>query len=280
MERAGVGPDINVVVQIDRFWPAKGQRYRIDGNGAELVDQNIVSPADPMRPSRSMRQGRAAARSLNMGSGATLKEFFDWVLEHHQADRYALVLWGHAYGLGFGRDHGDPMMLTELRDAIEHFARQLPKDDMGKERTLDLLGANACAMSYIEAACELSGCVDFIAASQVGVPFTGWPYQAILGSLTGDMKTEAFGQVDRRSLRGTVRHVTRRTAPCHVAAPPRAREGGRGTVRRSGECGPRHGLQHRRQRQFRPGACAGGVPRDGGGRRPSLARFWTISAKS
>ena len=54
-------------------------------------------------------------------------------------------------------------------------------------------------MSYIEAACELSGCVDFIAASQVGVPFTGWPYQAILGDLTGDMTTEAFGRliVDR-----------------------------------------------------------------------------------
>jgi hypothetical protein len=199
MERAGVGSDINVVVQIDRYWPARGQRYRIDGNGAELLDANVVTPPDPKEPVRSMPRGRAAARSLNMGSGATLKAFFDWVLEHHPADRYALVLWGHAYGLGFGRDHGDPMTLTELRGAIEHFAGQLPPDAERKERKLDLLGANACAMSYIEAACELNGCVDFIAASQVGVPFTGWPYQSILGGLTGAMTTEAFGRliVDR-----------------------------------------------------------------------------------
>ena len=79
-----------------------GQRYRIDGNGAELV----VGTSSRRRIQWAVaiaRQGRAAARSLNMGSGATLEAFFDWVLEHHQADRYALVLWGHAYGLGFGR---------------------------------------------------------------------------------------------------------------------------------------------------------------------------------
>ena len=87
------------------------------------------------------------------------------------------------------------MTLTELRGAIEHFARQPPEDDMRTDRKLDLLGANACAMSYVEAATELNGCVDFIAASQVGVPFTGWPYQSILGGLTGEMTTEAFGRL-------------------------------------------------------------------------------------
>jgi hypothetical protein len=198
MERAAVGPDIDVVVQIDRYWPARGQRYRIGTNGAELLDANVVTPSSPERPTRSSPEARAAVRSLNMGSGATLKAFFDWVLEHHPAERYALVLWGHAYGLGFGRDHGDPMKLTELRDAIAHFATR-PDRDKQVSRRLNLLGANACAMSYIEAACELSDHVDFIAASQVGVPFTGWPYHEILGGLTGRMTTEAFGRliVDR-----------------------------------------------------------------------------------
>ncbi len=58
-------------------------------------------------------------------------------------------------------------------------------------------------MSYVEAACELSGCVDFLAASQVGVPFTGWPYETILGCMSKqaeadpawDMKPEAVGQL-------------------------------------------------------------------------------------
>jgi hypothetical protein len=197
MERAGVGPDINLVVQMDRFWPGLGQRYRISRDGTELVEGNVTDPSTP-DATKTNQAGRAAARGLDMGSGRTLQAYFDWVLEHYPAERYALVLWGHAYGLGFGRDHGDPMKLTELRAAIEHFAQQ-PDRDGHTGRRLDLLGANACAMSYLEAAVELSGCVDFIAASQVGVPFTGWPYQAILGGLTGDMTTEAFGRliVDR-----------------------------------------------------------------------------------
>ncbi len=197
MERAGVGPDINVVVQMDRFWPALGQRYRISRDGTELVQGNVSDPPEK-DSTKAMPPPRAAAPELDMGSGRTLEDYFEWVLAHYPADRYALVLWGHAYGLGFGRDHGDPMKLTELRKAIEHFA-QWPDRDKQTGRKLDLLGANACAMSYIEAACELSGHVDFIAASQVGVPFTGWPYQAILGGLTGDMTTEAFGRliVDR-----------------------------------------------------------------------------------
>ena len=97
MERAAVGPDIDVVVQIDRYWPARGQRYRIGTNGAELLDANVVTPSSPERPTRSSPEARAAVRSLNMGSGATLKAFFDWVLEHHPAERYALVQIGRAH---------------------------------------------------------------------------------------------------------------------------------------------------------------------------------------
>ena len=66
------------------------------------------------------------------------------------------------------------MTLTELRTAIEHFA-QWPDCDKRTGRKPNPPGANACAMSYIEAACELGGDVDSIAASQAGVPSTGWP---------------------------------------------------------------------------------------------------------
>ncbi len=72
-----------------------------------------------------------------MGSGDP-GDVLHWVLQRYPAERYALVLWGHAYGLGFGRDHGDPMRLTELRLALEHFASQAA-EEKGPSRKLDLL---------------------------------------------------------------------------------------------------------------------------------------------
>ena len=56
-----------------------------------------------------------------MGKPATLTEFLSWSLQWYPAEHYFLVLWGHAYGLGFGRDHDDPLTLDELKIALSAF---------------------------------------------------------------------------------------------------------------------------------------------------------------
>jgi hypothetical protein len=173
MERAKVGSDVNVVVQINRYWPSKPQRYRIAASGTVLVRADVVAgepilDGDP-RP--------VDAGDASMGAGDTLSNFMRWARHYYPADRYFLVLWGHSYGLGFGRDHGDPMTLRELRQALRSFGTSShPK--------LDLLGANACAISYVEAAYELRDYVHYLVASEIAVPLVGWPYDAILGSLS------------------------------------------------------------------------------------------------
>jgi hypothetical protein len=45
-----------------------------------------------------------------------------------------LVLWGHSYGLGFGRDHGDALTMPELARALK---------TKKKGYAIDILGANA-----------------------------------------------------------------------------------------------------------------------------------------
>ena len=76
--------------------------------------------------------------------------------------------------------------MTELRLALDAFTRS--------GRAVDLLGANACAMSYIEAAYELSGVARYLVASQIAVPFAGWPYGLILSRLKGGMSAEQLGR--------------------------------------------------------------------------------------
>jgi hypothetical protein len=91
------------------------------------------------------------------------------------------VLWGHAYGLGFGRDHDQALTLKDLAAALGAFrtARKGPP--------LEVLGTNACAMSYIEAVHELRTSASFLVASQIAVPFAGWPYHSIFRQVRAAM---------------------------------------------------------------------------------------------
>jgi hypothetical protein len=175
MEIGTKGNDnVGVVVQINRHWPKTAQRYAISSNGTMLLP--------PL------------TGNTDMGDENTLIAFLTSVLsddEYHAAN-YCLVLWGHAFGVGFGRDDEDPLLLPELRCALEKFQ----KDRSGKP--LEILGTNACSMSYLEAAFELKDVASLMVASQITVPFAGWPYHVILNRVgsTTDKRTLADTIVD------------------------------------------------------------------------------------
>ncbi len=172
MERATIADDVAVVVQINRAWPKQPQRYRISSAGSRLERANVPDE--------------------NMGDSTTLLNFLTWAEGAYPADQFFLILWGHAYGLGFGRDHGDPLTLSELTDTLDKFR-------ILRGKPLELLGANACAMSYLEAAFELRHAVQYLVASQISIPFAGWPYESILGRVSGAQDGRELGQtiVDR-----------------------------------------------------------------------------------
>ena len=166
IERATRHGDVRVKVQIFRHWPSQPQRYEIRG-GTTLLSPDVVV-------------------HTNSGSADALAEFLDWATKDDRDSQTFLVLWGHAFGLGFGRHHGDALGLHELRLALARFKKL-------RGAALDLLGANACAMSYAEAAVELGGCADYLVASQIAVPFAGWPYDSILGRITSSMPPAEVG---------------------------------------------------------------------------------------
>jgi hypothetical protein len=178
MEAGTKGNDnVAVVVQVNRHWPKTAQLYEITSQGTKLL------PALP----GDTRQLPALTGNTDMADEKTLSAFLESVVSagEYRATNYCLVLWGHAFGVGFGRDGGDALLLPELRGAL----RDLKKARSGKP--LELLGTNACSMSYLEAAFELKDVVSRMVASQITVPFAGWPYNVILsriGPNTKDME--------------------------------------------------------------------------------------------
>jgi hypothetical protein len=182
MER-GVNGNVHVVVQINRAWPAVPQRYEIRSSRGGKQGVSKFVDEDP--------------NGTNMGAGGTLTSFLTWAVAEFPADQYCLVLWGHAYGLGFGRDHGDELTLEELRKALVAFRekRQQYVAPQSGDGRLELLGANACAMSYVEAAYELRDHAEYMVASQIAVPYAGWPYELILRRMAEKPSAEALGRL-------------------------------------------------------------------------------------
>ena len=89
---------------------------------------------------------------------------------------------------GLGRYHNNALKLKELTASLSAFQRERntmlqvhpelrPQDD-GWDGRLELLGTNACAMSYVEAAWELRNSARYMVASQIPAPFAGWPYES------------------------------------------------------------------------------------------------------
>jgi len=175
----------HVVVQINRAWPDSFQRYEIRPSEKEHGRKHgVLVEADD--------------DATNMGAQKTLEDFLKWAADMFPAEHYFLVLWGHAYGLGFGRDHGDKLTLKEIQGALDKFKSK--RNESGQQYNsqsdgrLELLGANACAMSYIEAAWELRASAQYLVASQISVPFAGWPYESILRQV-GNLGPKELGQL-------------------------------------------------------------------------------------
>jgi hypothetical protein len=182
LEKVGTDDStLNVLVQIDRNWPGYAERYCVRKSFSEMCE------------------GRRDEKNVNSGKPQVLRDFVAWGRSMFPADRYLLVLWGHSYGLGFGRDHGDPLTLTEL-------AQSLDRDEVNKlliernalaiaanRKAVDILGANACAMCYAEAAYELKDAADFMVAPEISMPFQGWPYDRILNEIVDDSQIDSEG---------------------------------------------------------------------------------------
>ena len=174
MEIGTKGNDnVGVVVQINRHWPKTAQRYAI-------TKGKTLPAALP-----------ALTGETKMADGDTLSEFLKSVVsnDEYRANNYCLVLWGHAFGVGFGRDDEDALLLPELRRALE----ALQETRSGKP--LEILGTNACSMSYLEAAFELKDVVSLMVASQITVPFAGWPYHVILNRIGPSTKKRALAEM-------------------------------------------------------------------------------------
>ncbi len=118
---------------------------------------------------------------MNTGDGATFQFFLDTVEELYPAENVCVVPWNHGGSwLGVCSDedyNNDIIRMNELSDAL-----------VGAGLEIDVMAFDACLMSSVEVAYELSqtGLVKYMVASEMSIPFDGFPYDLMFTPLMED----------------------------------------------------------------------------------------------
>lgn len=154
-------PDVFVMIMHDKY-------SSINGNDSLMVlDEN-----------GEFVEVQTFNYDVNSGS----EEFLRYVLEQFYSfefEKSALIIWNHGNGwiddskfdfaVSYDFTRYDALTTKEIRRAIEYVNTR-------KNKTLDLLGFDACYMGTLETAYELRNCAKYFVASAFTEPAFGWNY--------------------------------------------------------------------------------------------------------
>lgn len=133
---------------------------------------------------------------LNSSSPDTLASFLEFALTEPSlaSDNFMLMVQDHGNGyLGLCTDEGLPDSdLPKVWMSIDDLGAGVRKalDSTGKD--IDIISLDACTLGTVEIAYELRGTADYLVASELGVPFDGQNYIALLEGFTDDPDIAPF----------------------------------------------------------------------------------------
>jgi len=195
MEMVGSTTDVNIVVQIDRIpysvLAANNQGYADDVSNGDWTNTRryyITQDFDPYLINSQLIGGGLG--ELNMGDPQTLVDFASWATTNYPANKYLLVIWNHGGGFRSpayttkdiawdDTSGGDKITMPELEDALFAISTQIGKK-------INIVGMDACLMAMTEVAYQIKDYADILVTSEENEPSDGWPYDTIMGELTGN----------------------------------------------------------------------------------------------
>jgi len=194
--RAGsLGEDIIDTSRSGRTEGDGKSRFREESEAAKDLESRIAANAPPKANSKDLGligivdtpDSGPEGGETDTGDPVTLFNFISLGIEKFRAERYMVVLSGHAAGTEENfllKDDSSARSLTipklravfkEIQDCFGDLKNEGP--------VIDILGMDACCMSMAEIAYELKGLVKTVVASESYSPAAGWPYREILEKL-------------------------------------------------------------------------------------------------
>ncbi len=152
--------EVNVIVLWDRFEAPAGI-YKVTSDGLQELQ---------------------AMGEVDMDDPQTLYNFVKYSIINFPAEKYFLDLWNHGAGV-FGICSDDES--TEFRIMKPNEVKEAISDACSETNSyINVLGFDACVMSMVEVGYEMKDVTDIFIASEMNIPFVGWPYEAIMSYLS------------------------------------------------------------------------------------------------
>ena len=210
MEHA-VFEEMNVLVLLDR---AQGYDATdgdwIDTRLFELVHDETDGNYIVSKRLRCPKLGLAATREteLDMANPAVLSNFISYAKLEYEAEKYALILWGHGTGW---RGVNIQETASSRASAIDNFSDSyMSVSTLGralKNSNLCVIGFDTCFGGVFENVYEIKNCSEYTVASPGTTPSYGWNYKQLLEDISeSDFKTTTLAQLmaDSSSVETTI----------------------------------------------------------------------------
>jgi hypothetical protein len=175
MELVGSNPQMNIVVQIDRYSGA----FTGDGDWSDTRRYLITQDNDLDHINSPVVQ---SVGEVDTGNPQTLIDFVTWAVQNYPAKKYALVMSDHGGGWtgGFSdmsaASYSD-LSIPEIVSSIEQIRQNTGVDKF------EVIGFDACLMGQIEVFGSLYPYSNYMVGSEEVEPGYGWSYAAWLGEL-------------------------------------------------------------------------------------------------
>lgn len=125
---------------------------------------------------------------VNSSSPDTLAMFIEYALTEPSlaSDNFMLIIQDHGNGyLGLCSDEGLPDSdLAKVWMSIDDLGAGIRAGTAAADKEIDIVAMDACTLATVEIAYELRGVAPYLVASELGVPFDGLNYLAMLSGFT------------------------------------------------------------------------------------------------
>ena len=175
MELVGSNPQMNIVVQIDRYAGA----FTGDGDWTETRRYLITQDNDLDHITSPVVE---SVGEVDTGNPQTLIDFVTWAIQKYPAQKYALVMSDHGGGWTGGFSDMSTSSYSDLSIPEIGLALEQIRQNTGINQ-FEMIGFDACLMGQIEVFGSLYPYSNYMVASEEVEPGYGWSYAAWLQQL-------------------------------------------------------------------------------------------------
>ncbi len=183
MEKVGSSPDLDIIVQLDRI--PGGDSSNGNWNGTRRY--RVLRDDDPLVIASDLLDDTLG--ELDMNDPSTLEDFLTWGFTEYPADRYMVIMEGHARGPIDGFTGDDT---SKSKMALEDFGSSFRSAvDSTISRPVDVISFDVCWMGMVEAAYEVMDHARYMIGSFDEIPANGARYDLVIPAIVNSSTTLA-----------------------------------------------------------------------------------------